>query len=91
MYTKGPWRFEESTRTIRSVPENYWLAIVDSWDGAIDNEANANLIAAAPDMFEALGELLANAPAPKNIKQDYSYILRREMARAALAKARGET
>ena len=41
-------RFEPSTRTIRSVPENYWIATVkenktlvfDSWDGAIKGKIN---------------------------------------------------
>lgn len=53
-HTKGPWRFEESTKTIRSDPTNYWLASMDSWDGAVDHNANAALIAAAPDMLAAL-------------------------------------
>ena len=51
-YTKGPWRYEESTKTIRS-PENYWLATMDSWDGAVDHTANAHLMAAAPEIIEA--------------------------------------
>ena len=52
-HTPGPWRYEEETRTIRAVPSNYWLATMDSWDGAINNEANAALIAAAPTLLEA--------------------------------------
>lgn len=52
--TQGPWRFEESTWTIRAVPSNYWLASMDSWDGAVDHDANARLIAAAPDLLTAL-------------------------------------
>lgn len=55
-HTKGPWRYEDGTKTIRSVPGNHWIASLDSWDGAIDNEANARLIAAAPEMLEALRE-----------------------------------
>lgn len=53
-HTPGPWRFELSTKTIRSVPTNYWLATMDSWDGAVDNEANARLIAAAPELLAEL-------------------------------------
>lgn len=52
-HTPGPWRYESSTKTIRAVPQNYWLASMDSWDGAISNEANAALIAAAPDLLRA--------------------------------------
>lgn len=48
-HTPGPWRFEPETKTIRSVPKNYWLASMNSWDGAVDHDANAALIAAAPE------------------------------------------
>jgi len=53
-HTTGPWKFEPGTKTIRSEPANYWLATMDSWDGAVDHEANARLIAAAPDLLAAL-------------------------------------
>ncbi len=56
-HTPGPWRYEQATKTIRSVPANYWLATMDSWDGAVNNEANAKLIAAAPKMLAALESL----------------------------------
>lgn len=46
------WRYEESTRTIRSVPENYWIATMDSWDGMVDNKKNGKLIAAAPELLQ---------------------------------------
>lgn len=48
--TPGPWRYEASTKTIRSEPTNYWLASMNSWDGAVDHEANAALITAAPEL-----------------------------------------
>ena len=53
-HTPGPWTYEESTKTIRSVPTNYWLATMDSWDGAVDHKANAELIARAPELLAAL-------------------------------------
>lgn len=53
-HTPGPWSYEASTKTIRSVPANYWLASMNSWDGAVNHEANARLIAAAPDLLAAL-------------------------------------
>ena len=77
-HTPGPWGFEESTKTIRAVPQNYWLATMDSWDGAVDHEANARLIAAAPDLLEALEEMVDES------------INREVKARAAIAKARGQ-
>lgn len=53
-HTPGPWRYEGATKTIRSTPANYWVATMDSWDGAVDNVANARLIAAAPEMLDVL-------------------------------------
>jgi hypothetical protein len=64
-HTPGPWRYEPETKTIRSEPANYWLATMDSWDGAINNEDNARLMAAAPEMFDIckraqVAEFMAN-------------------------------
>ena len=60
MQAKQPteWRHELATKTIRSVPENYWVASMDSWDGAVDHAANARLIAAAPRLLAALVDLV---------------------------------
>ena len=48
------WRYEPETRTIRSVPSNHWVASMNSWDGAENHQANARIIAAAPDLLAAL-------------------------------------
>ena len=53
------WRYEEKTQTIRSVPENYWIATMVSWDAAVNHTANAKLIAAAPELLEAAKKALA--------------------------------
>lgn len=53
-HTPGPWKYEPETKTIRSQKTNYWLATMDSWDGAVNHHANASLISAAPEMFSAL-------------------------------------
>lgn len=55
-YTKGPWRYEPGTKTIRTVPGNHWLATLDSWDGAIkhQNDANGIAMAASPTLIQAL-------------------------------------
>lgn len=53
-HTPGPWQYESATKTIRSKPSNYWIATIDSFEGAINHEANARLIAAAPELLEAL-------------------------------------
>jgi len=89
-HTPGPWRFEQATKTIRSIPENYWLATMDSWDGAVNHESNARLIAAAPELFEALERLLAWADMQRDSMAYES--ARREIgqARVAIAKATGK-
>jgi len=52
-HTPAPWIYEESTKTIRARPSNYWLATMDSWDSAVNHKANAQLIAASPDLLTA--------------------------------------
>ncbi len=54
-----------------------------------ENKQHARLIAAAPELLEALKGLLENAPAHKGIKKDFSYILYLEAARTAITKAEG--
>lgn len=51
-----------------------------------DDEANAHLIAAAPELYEALANLLAVSEGEGGTRFDAQ-----DIARAALAKARGET
>jgi len=50
--------YQKTTGTIRSAPENYWLASIDSWDGAVNHDANAEIMAAAFEMREALRQIL---------------------------------
>jgi hypothetical protein len=75
------WRFEESTKTIRSIPANHWIASMNSWDGAENHSANARLIAAAPDLLEALRGLVTTLESMAVHPSHY------EAARAAIAKA----
>ena len=46
-HTPTPWRYESETMTIRSVPANYWLATMDSWDSSVSNTTNAAFIVRA--------------------------------------------
>lgn len=90
-------RYEASTRTIRSVPGNHWLASMDSWDGAINHEEMAHVFAAAPAMKKALEDLSAwcealavvGSPTP----EAWALLAKlQEAADLALAQAkRGET
>lgn len=54
------WRYEKATKTIRSIPENYWIASMDSFDGAVDHEANGTLIAGAPDLLAICQEIASD-------------------------------
>jgi len=88
MHTQGPWVYCEQTKTIRSKKENYWLATMDSWDGSVNNAANARLISAAPDLLAALEGCIGYLEAlPAHYKPDAQWIA---PARAAVAMAKGE-
>lgn len=58
-HTSGPWHYQPSTYTIRD-KRNVWIATMDSWDGLVKphNEANARLIAAAPELLASLQEVI---------------------------------
>jgi len=62
-HTPTPWKYEPSTKTLRALPSNYWLATIDSWDGAVDNTANAAFIVKAVNahdkLVKALRDMLA--------------------------------
>jgi hypothetical protein len=97
-HTAGLWRYEASTKTIRSVPANYWLATMDSWDGAVDHEANARLIAAAPELLEAaklgahaIRELLFQVPRGFSPGLREEFNLQLKVLEEAIAKATGQT
>ena len=101
-WTKGPW--VKKTQRVKNADE--WQIVGDGWGvanvspllragGYTEGESNANLIAAAPDLYEALEGLLAVAPAkaPASgliIGIDKQHAAAITAARAALAKARGE-
>ena len=94
-WTPGPWRIETTERTqgdwkwreiVAASPDDSDHVVlgevfVDGSGYPFDNhaEANARLIAAAPELYEAL-ELYLN----------HGAMMAREKAEAALAKARGE-
>jgi hypothetical protein len=101
-HTPGPWKVSGSLITTNLRPLALVLSTYTppkkgrtprDYDAfapeANTADANARLIAAAPELLEALQGLLTNAPAPKGISNDYSYILYREAAKTAIAKATG--
>ena len=48
------WRYESETKTIRTVPGNHWVASMDSFEGALNHDKNATLIALAPELLHVL-------------------------------------
>jgi hypothetical protein len=88
-HTPGPWRVNESTCVIAG-PENAPFAVAQVYLGS---EANAALIAAAPDLLEALETILGvdnkltddwTAADWRKAKAQYN-----EAAQLAIAKAKG--
>lgn len=88
-HTPGPWHVTAMHKGIRpsfhSPGENGGVAICEMYSSGRDVVANARLIAAAPDLLEALEGMVSDFDGcyadgePAMIK-----------ARAAIAKARGE-
>lgn len=95
-HTPGPWAYvrnPESTRWIIDSEPAHAIACTAGFEP--DNEANARLIAAAPELLEALEELAERAGA-FNVSGVYfdepsmtAEVAALQKAYAAIAKARG--
>lgn len=87
-HTPGPWEVKQFGGPQISGPEGY--AICTMWGALSVDElagqdaANARLIAAAPELLGALDR------AVQRLEGDWAATEEVDMARAALAKARGE-
>ena len=93
-HTPGPWRVEVCSNGVLSVqhPAGY---VVDDIDCGSDDPCSvydAHLIAAAPDLYSAIVELLdASNIAELPLREESERLVRAEdAARAAIKKARGE-
>jgi len=96
-HTHGPWEAENNGHFWEIVPKNrvsaqpYRVGDVCASDPENPSsgiqEANARLIAAAPELLEALQNILAVA----NVRINDPRIAQFDAARAAVAKATGET
>lgn len=90
-FTKGPWKIEGGQFWSGNSPATEFTFMrADDFTFDFDNEADRALIAAAPDLYEALnaclGLLTGNMDGDLPDERDP-----KEMARAALRKARGES
>lgn len=90
-HTPGPWRMDHDGSNWMVVTDDY-PEMVDVWGfngmPAVEVVANVRLIAAAPDLLEALDDLLIAYCDPGNQGGDHDDKV--EAARAALAKAKGQ-
>ena len=89
-HTPGPWVWDSHYDDLRPL----WYSEMSqgcgylSWDNDETRDANAHLIAAAPDLLEALEAIVATWDGPK-----YNHFMADniDLARAAIAKAKGQT
>jgi hypothetical protein len=96
-FTPGPWQYW--TGSLSRSPGIYgprvpnkdrnWIADIRVGDPKVQ-EANAQLIAAAPEMYEALEWLLPIAETYLRLAPNHPDNAKVESARFALRKARGE-
>lgn len=98
-HTPGPWDVLNSKKeewygrpldywTVTAKDRDLWICASPEWDPEHDEEstANARLIAAAPELLEALQKIVAAADGEGWSQLDATLA----NARAAIAKARGE-
>ena len=92
MYTKGKWGVEEVPDDMLCIysktPNGFHYGICNVLNG-IDKEANAHLIAAAPDMYEALKDCITSMQSAKLYGPEHleGAIMTAQMA---LSKAEGK-
>lgn len=99
-FTPAPWMLDEDGEVLDCNNDSIALLEIDDFDAEIEQElkANANLIAAAPDLYDALvlcTDLFA-AYARHHLEKgdELKCSVNKNMAdkcRSVLAKARGET
>ena len=90
-HTPGPWKanFAISGSVYIFGGDRNFVCVFNEWRDEANQEANANLIAAAPDLLEALEELLSMCQRQEDFHDDGDGRMF-ERASAAIAKARGE-
>lgn len=95
-HTQGPWKFFQVWKVIEVQAESaekppivHWMGFDDCFRSLEEHEANARLIAAAPELLEALERLVYFAESQyfeiKNIQPWY------QQTREIIAKAKGGT
>ena len=100
-HTPGPWAYVETDHGAIVVEDvNGWICEMSKWEGQ-DNLANAHLIAASPDMLEALEAIDVLLDMGDDVPWNTAFTFDNleainainaafAKARAAIKKARGE-
>ena len=86
---KGKWEVRVSKKSVE-VWSTYGLKICSLSTRLIDREASARMIAAAPDLLAALEGVLPYVPGGHEFDHDDIGRPWLQVARAAIAKAKGE-
>jgi hypothetical protein len=77
-FTPGPWKYdperfntdnEQNSGSILSVGSDEWF-IAEICGDLDESQANAKLIAAAPEMYELIEALLDENPSPEQLRQE---------------------
>ena len=97
MHTKGPWELilnydnnlKGSIKGRHTIKDSDGWNIARIWESAPNAEANARLIAAAPDMLEALQWYVDNDDTSYG-EEDAYWEAGRDKATEAIRKAKGE-
>ncbi len=94
-WTKGPWRQGHGRDISEGTAEVYAgdakIAAANTHPKTGDWYANARLIAAAPDLYNALADVLSAWEGKSGMGTVFEMERALPSVRAALAKARGET
>ena len=86
-HTPGPWHVDEHN----DVSSKERHVATPSFYGDDSDDANANLIAAAPDLLAALLAFDVSEDGEHCFCDEHPHVARCNSARAAIAKAKGET
>ena len=95
-HTPGPWAVspDHIFRNQADIFEIHWSAIGECIAECVHGEANARLIAAAPELLEALKEYIAAGENSVTATDDVAAMIRfgeaNKAALAAIAKATGD-
>ena len=83
-----PWYIEKNTGVLCAKSEHYKHPIVDDY-GNFDNNNDKRLIAAAPELYEALAAMISCAEKEAPFTMESRMSIAMDMARKAIKKAGG--